>query len=69
MRINIDEVTFNTEFAPKNLGSKTFFKISGDSYYQCKKEKILLNPSNYFLSRCILLIESVQILNNTNILI
>ena len=48
MRIHIDEVTFNTEFAPKNLGSKTFFKISGDSYYQRKKEKILLNPSNYF---------------------
>ena len=29
MRINICEVTFNTEFAPKKFGSRTFFKISG----------------------------------------
>ena len=31
MRINICEVTFNTEFAPKKFGSRTFFKISGGS--------------------------------------
>ena len=46
MRINIGEVTFNTEFAHRNFGSRTFF-ILGGSYYQCKNEK-LRNPSNYF---------------------
>ena len=34
MQINIDEVTFNTAFAPKNVGSRTFLKTLGDSYYQ-----------------------------------
>ena len=34
MQINIDEVTFNTAFAPKNVSSRTFLKILGDSYYQ-----------------------------------
>ena len=29
MQINIDEVTFDTEFAPKNFGFTTFFKIPG----------------------------------------
>ena len=48
MRIDIGEVTFNTEFAPKTFSSRTFLKISGGSYYQCKKEKLLLNLSNYF---------------------
>ena len=61
MRINISEVTFNREFSPKNFGSRTFFKTLGGSYYQCNKEKI-------FFSSPILLIESVQILNNKNIL-
>ena len=49
MQINIDEVTFNTAFAPKNVGSRTFLKTLGDSYYQQKKEKLLLNPWNIFL--------------------
>ena len=44
MPIDIGKVTFNTEFAPKHFGSRTFFKISGGSYYQCKKEELLLNP-------------------------
>ena len=69
MRINIGEVTFNTEFAPKKFGSRTSFKISGGSFYQCKKEKHLLNMWKYFFSRSILLIESKQILSNANILI
>ena len=47
MRINIGEVTFSTEFAPKKFSSRTFFKISWGCYYQCKKEKVL-NPWNYF---------------------
>ena len=68
MRIKIVEVTFNTEFAPKELSSRASFKVSGGSYYQCKKEKLLLDLWDYFFSRSILLIESVQILN-TNILI
>ena len=42
MQINIVEVTFNVEFAPKNFGSRKIF--SGSSYYQWKKEKLLLNP-------------------------
>ena len=66
MRIKIAEVTFNTEFAPKK--PRASFKVSGGSYYQCKKEKLLLDLWNYFFSRSILLIESIQILN-TNILI
>ena len=32
MRIDIGEITFNTEFAPKNVGLGTFLKISGGSY-------------------------------------
>ena len=40
MQIKIGEVTFGT----KNFGSRTFFKILGGSYYQCKKEKLSLNP-------------------------
>ena len=38
MLINICEVIFKTEFALKNFGSRTFFKISVGSYYQCKNE-------------------------------
>ena len=40
MQINIGEVTFNTEFAPKSFVSSTFFAISGER----KKEKLFLNP-------------------------
>ena len=47
MQIKIGEVTFNTKLVPKNFGSRIFFKISGRSYYQCKKGKFL-NPWNYF---------------------
>ena len=32
MRIDIGEITFHTEFAPKNVGPGTFLKISGVSY-------------------------------------
>ena len=59
MRIKIGEVTFNTEFGTKNVGSRTFFKISRGSYYQCKKEKLSLNPWNYLFSRSILIIEGM----------
>ena len=69
MRINIGEVTFNMEFATKNFGSRTFFRNEGSSFYQCKIEKRLFNPWNYSFSRSILLIDSLQILNNTNVLI
>ena len=31
MQINIDKVTFDTEFAPKKFGFITFFKIPGDT--------------------------------------
>ena len=40
-RINIGEVTFNRELVSKSFGSRTFFKNSGGSYYQYKKENFL----------------------------
>ena len=49
MQVNIGEVTFKTKFAPKNFGSRIILKISECSYYQYKREKLLLNPWNYFL--------------------
>ena len=63
MRINIGKITFDTKFAPKDFGSKIFFKSSGGSYYQCKK--VVINPWN----KVHLLIRSIQIFSNTNILI
>ena len=33
MRINIGKVTFNTEFAPKHFGSRTFFNNDRGIYY------------------------------------
>ena len=65
MQINIGEVTFNTEFAPKSFVSSTFFAISGANCWERKKEKLFLNPWNYF-SRCFLLTERIQILNNVD---
>ena len=62
MRPKIVEFTFNTAFPPKKLTSAASFKVSGGSYYQCKKEKRLLDIWNYFFSGSILLIESIQIL-------
>ena len=43
----------------KILFLQHFFKISGSSYYQCKKELICLNLWNYFLSRSILIIDII----------
>ena len=44
MRINIVKITFDTEFAPKDFGSRIFFRSLGGSYYQCKK--VVINPWN-----------------------
>ena len=40
-RINIGDVTSNRELVSKSFGSRTFFKNSGGSYYQHKKENFL----------------------------
>ena len=40
-RINIGEVTFDREIVSKSFGSRIFFKNSGSSYYQYKKENFL----------------------------
>ena len=58
-RINIGEVTFNRELVSKNFGSRTFFKNSGDSYYQYKKENFFLTRGIIVFSSSFLLIESM----------
>ena len=71
MQINIDEVTFDTEFAPKNFGFTTFFKIPGVLNTSAKMNNFYLirgvNSFFFFFSWSILLIESIKTF--TNILI
>ena len=47
MRINIGEVTFNTDFAPKNFDSGHFIKIKGVDITTAKRK-------NFFLIRGII---------------
>ena len=65
MRINIGEGTFNTEFAPKNYGYRTYFKFQGVVVTRAKRKKFFLIRGIIFFSMSILLTESIQILNNT----
>ena len=51
MWINVGEVTFNTEFAPKNFVSRTFFTISGVVITSTKRE-------NFFLIRGVIFFQS-----------
>ena len=67
MQFNIGEVTFNTEFARKHFGSRTFFfKFKGVGCTSTKRKNFFLICGIIFFSMSILLIESTQILKNIN---
>ena len=42
MRVNNDEVIFNTEFAPKNFGSITFLRFQGVGITSAKGKNLFL---------------------------